>query len=143
MGLCEQCQSISSTVLLLSGLNKVFHHSCETLKKSVFEAKCYVCSRVWDSLTEEQKAVASHPDFEGIDCKVSLQTSHEEDDGWQERVLAKITFTPGDDLYDCEDYETVGGKIMEHAGQFAILNPFRGLNCYDTSGRSNRTVYPS
>jgi hypothetical protein len=124
MGLCEQCQSISSTVLVGSSRNTVLHHNHETFKRSVFGSKCYLCSQVWDSLNEEQKGKARRPEFEGIDYKVFLgRTSYGEEDR-QEPILAKFYFDHGEDLWDCEEYDTVGGQFIQGAGQFAILNPF-------------------
>lgn len=123
MDLCEQCQRISSTVLV-SGNNKVLHHTHETFQKSVFGEKCYLCSQVWNSLNEEQKTVASRPDFEGINYEVFFYGRGFRYDGQLDRILAKVDFTHGEDLWDCEEYDEVGGKTMEEAGQFAILNPY-------------------
>lgn len=124
MGLCEQCQSISSKVLVF-GKNMVFHHNYETFRKSVFGDRCYICSQVWDSMNEEQKAVASRPDFEGIDYEVFLKSASFDEEGQQERVLATISFSHGEDLWDTEEYDPIGGMSMEDAGKFAILNPSR------------------
>lgn len=123
MGLCEQCQSISSKVLVF-GRNTAIHHNYETFKEAVFGSKCYLCSQVWDSMNAEQKAVARRPEFEGIDYEILLgKTKYFEDDR-QKPVLAKIFIEHGEDLWDCEEYDTVGGTHMDSAGQFAILNPF-------------------
>lgn len=62
MGLCELCLSISSKVLV-RGINTIFHHNYNTFKESVLRSKCYICSQVWNSLNEEQKAVASRPNI--------------------------------------------------------------------------------
>ncbi|KAG8168216.1 hypothetical protein KVR01_003905 [Diaporthe batatas] len=117
MGLCALCeQSLSSKVLVDDTL---FHHDYRTFRQSV-ESKCYICSHVWSSLTEEQKETTMRPTFDGIDYDVSLRTSYGERQG---RILATIDFKHGDDLFDCEDYNEVGGKHMADAGRFAILNP--------------------
>jgi hypothetical protein len=123
MGLCEQCQSISSKVLSRQGFNTVFHHNHETFMRSVFDSKCYICSQVWDSLNEEQQGKAIRPEFEGIDYKVSLRSTSYGEEDRQEPILATIFFTHGEDLWDCEEYDPVGGMTINDSGQFAILNP--------------------
>lgn len=121
MGLCEQCQSISSTVL--SGLKgkTVLQHNNETLARSVFDSKCFLCTQVWNSLTEEQREVTRRPEFEGITYIASLETA-----GWDygpEDILATIYIENGEDLYCCEDYNLVGGTLTGDSGQYAILRP--------------------
>lgn len=124
MGLCEHCHSISSKVLV-GGMNKaLIHHDHETFKKAVFENKCYLCSQVWDSMNEEQKEVAGRPDFEGIDYDIFLNQIKYGEDERQKTFLASFFINHGEDLWDCEQYDTVGGKHVSGAGQFAILNPF-------------------
>lgn len=124
MGLCEHCQSISSKVLRhASNWDTVLHHNHETFKRSV-RSKCYICSQVWDSLNEEQKAKAKRPNFEGINYKVLLgRTSYGEEDR-EEPILATFSIDHGEDLWDCEEYNDVGGEFLSGAGKFAILNPF-------------------
>lgn len=128
MGLCEHCQSISSKVLKFRGKNNVLHHNHETLKRSI-GSKCYLCSQVWDSLNEEQKGVARRPDFEGIDYDVSLGKTRYSEEDRQEPILATFSFGHGEDLWDCEEYNDVGGTHIREAGKFAILNPFGRRNC--------------
>lgn len=127
MGLCAHCLSLSSKVLIF-GVNAALHHSHETFKEAVFVSKCYICSQVWDSMNEEQKEVVRRPDFEGIDYNIRLGRTRYGEDGRQEPVLATIFIKHGEDLWDCEEYNKVGGTFVSGAGQFAILNPFGGYN---------------
>lgn len=121
MGLCETCQSLSSKVLV-SGMNTAIHHDHETFKEAVFGSKCYLCSQVWDSMNEEQKEVARRPNFEGLDYHILLGRIRYGEDDRLEPVLASFFIKHGEDLWNCEEYDTVGGTHV--GGQFAILNPF-------------------
>lgn len=137
MGLCELCQSLSSKVLV-NGVNKALHHNHETFKEAVFGSKCYLCCQVWDSMNEEQKEVAGRPGFEGIDYDILLgRTQYGEENG-QEPVLATLFIKHGEDLWDCEQYDTVGGTHVVDAGQFAILNPFGRWRLNENSGERTR-----
>lgn len=122
MGLCEQCHSMTETPLAY-GRNSLFRHDHITLRKAVFVSRCFVCTRVWHSLTEEQKSIASDPAFEGIEDEIYLSRMPGGKDGEQQGILANMSFQHGDDLYDCEDYNVVGGPSLVFAGCFAILNP--------------------
>lgn len=122
MGLCEQCQSISTKVLV-HGRNSLFRHDHISLEKAVFESRCFICSRVWDTLSEEQKVVASGPAFMGIEYRMFLFQEKYSDDDELSEILAHLTFEHGDDLYDVDDYNEVGGMPMDSTGCFAILNP--------------------
>lgn len=124
MSLCALCeQSISSKVLSSSGYNTILHHNHKTFTRSVFSTKCYLCSRVWNSLNEEQQEKTRRPEFEGIDYKIFLRRTKYFEEDEQEAILAHVTFGHGEDLWDCEEYDEVGGRHILGAGQFAILNP--------------------
>lgn len=124
MGLCEQCQAISSTVLSRRVGTSVLRHNHETLARSVFDSKCFLCTQVWNSLTEEQRGVTRRPEFEGIDYKISLVLDGPRWDDGPEDILADVSFDHGEDLWCTEDYNTVGGDYTSHVnGQFAILRP--------------------
>lgn len=127
MGLCEQCRAMTTTPLA-GGRNSLFRHDHVSLRKAVFESRCFVCCRVWDSLSEEQKGVARDPAFEGIGYSISLSRSTDGGDGEQVEILATLSFEHGDDLFDCEDYNVVGGLPVGSAGCFAILNPSGAYN---------------
>lgn len=118
MPLCEQCLSISNKTIS-TGRNTVFHHDAASLAKAV-ELKCFACVRIWDSLSEEQQAIACHADFEGLDCVLSFNV-RSSSPGVDEPILAHLTFEHGEDLY-CDDYNVIGGW-RGPAGHFAILNP--------------------
>lgn len=118
MGLCEQCRSIAENLMPL-GRSKVFHHDAASLKKAT-EEKCFACLRIWNSLSEEQQAIASRPDFEGIDC-YSVLRQRTCAKGDEEPILAYLSFEHGEDLY-CDDYNVMGGW-RGSAGHFAVLNP--------------------
>lgn len=135
MGLCEQCQSVRAKVLV-HGRNTLFRHDSSTLQKAVFESRCFVCSHVWDSLSGEQKAVASGPAFEGIEYQIFLSKIENHDvDAEKSEIIAAISFDHGDDLYDCEDYNEVGGLSMDSMGNFAMLNPACAYICLVSPGR--------
>lgn len=121
MSLCTECNSIS-TRTFGSESAILFRHGYDSLRKAVFESKCYICCRVWESLTEEQKEVASRPEFMGIEYHLSVRTATDSD-GDQVLPLASITFTWDDDLYDCEDYNEPGGLHVQDEGNFTALNP--------------------
>lgn len=91
-------------------------------------SKCYICSQVWDSMNEEQKEVARRPNFEGFDFDILLRKTRYGEDGRQEPVLAMFFIQHGEDLWDCEEYNTPGGPDLSGPGRFAILNPFGGYN---------------
>lgn len=93
--------------------------------RSVFDSKCFLCSQVWESLHEEQKEVARRPDFEGLKCNVSLVKGSFGTDDRPENIIAQMYFDHGDDLYETEEYNRVGGMITDFSGQYAILDPCR------------------
>lgn len=117
MPLCEQCQSISDRTTS-TRRHIISHHDAASLAKAV-EKKCFACVRIWESLSEEQQAIARHVDFEGLDCVLFLnvQSSARVDN----LILGHLTFEHGEDLY-CDDYNEIGGW-RGPAGHFAILNP--------------------
>lgn len=117
MSLCEQCRSISERPTP-PGRSVAFHHDAVSLKKAV-EGKCFACLRIWNSLSEEQRAIASREDFEGIDCFSFLrQRAHVE--GNEEPILAHFSFEHGEDLY-CDDFNVIG-SWRGSTGHFAVLN---------------------
>lgn len=59
----------------------------------------------------------------GIEYQISLSKIAQADDGDKKEILATLSFDHGDDLYDCEDYNEVGGLPVDQVGNFAILNP--------------------
>lgn len=125
MSLCEKCQSMTSKPLSY-GRNSLFRHDHISLQEAVFERRCFICTRVWDSLSEDQKAVASGPAFMGIEYQLFLLRPTSGEDGEQregQEILATLSFKHGEDFYDCEDYNDVGGSPVGSAGCFAILNP--------------------
>lgn len=121
MSLCTECKSMS-TKTFEGDETKLFRHGYDSFRKAVFESKCYICCRVWESLTEEQKEVASRPQFMGIEYHLRLSNAIDSD-GEARPTVAEITFTWDDDLYDCEDYTEPGGLLVEEVGNFAALNP--------------------
>lgn len=121
MSLCTECKSMS-TKTFEGDETKLFRHGYDSFRKAVFESKCYICCRVWESLTEEQKKVASRPQFMGIEYHLRLWNAIDSD-GEASLTVASITFRWDDDLYDCEDYTEPGGLGVEEAGNFAALNP--------------------
>lgn len=80
---------------------------------------------MYRTLSEEQKAIASDPTFMGIEYFIFLRHITQEEDGEQQKIVATLSFEHGDDLYDCEDYNEVGGLLPGNStvGCFAILNP--------------------
>lgn len=121
MTLCQKCQSIPDTAVAYSGRPTVVRHDTASLKRSI-QTRCFICTRVWESLSEEQKTVAESPTFTGIQYQARMST------GWmgekrENPILASLICEPGDDLYDCEDYNVVGGWWRMETGQFSVLNP--------------------
>ncbi|KUI68836.1 hypothetical protein VM1G_04392 [Cytospora mali] len=112
-----------STKVLTRGRNSLFRHDHITFRKAVFESRCFICSHVWNSLSQEQKDIASDAAFMGIEYQIHLSKITHDKDEEQRKVLANLSFEHGDDLYDCEDYKEVGGFPVEAVGCFAILNP--------------------
>lgn len=121
MGLCEQCKSLSET--LVKDSSTVFRHDAVSLKKAV-EAKCYMCTGVWNSLNKEQHAIIESSKFSGIECHISLETSNE-DAVRTAAVPIAFSFFGEDEMFDCCEANTVGGWRSQGAGQFAILSPYR------------------
>lgn len=113
-GLCKKCQSIPETVIAGRGLQVALEHDFKSLKESV-ERRCFICTRVWDTLSEQQRTVAGRPTFMGIRYQLCLKTSS--------AIVAKLMCDPGDDLYDCDDYKVVGGWWRGETGHFAMLDP--------------------
>lgn len=123
MGFCQQCRSLLER-RMPSGYHLAFHHDAASLKKAV-EERCFACFRIWNNLSKEQQIVASRAEFDGFDCHSSLgPRSHARDgeDEDEESILANFSFTHGEDLYDCDDYNDLGWAGC--GGQFAVLNPF-------------------
>lgn len=92
---------------------------------------CYICTRVWDSLSKVQQAVVQSPDFSGLECKISFPPVSEEGED-DESIVTSLTFLAGDELWDCEEANLVGGWSPTFFGQFVILNP-RGMFAYNIS----------
>lgn len=120
MSLCTECKSMS-TRTFEGDEDKLFRHGHDTFQKSVFESKCYICCRVWESLTQEQKDVASRPEFMGIEYHFRPGRAIDSD-GDPLLTVASLTFTWDDDLFDCEDYGEPGG-FDAGEGTFTALNP--------------------
>lgn len=121
MKLCQRCQSISGQPLRAMNSYATFAHDFHSLRKAV-EIGCSVCSELWDTLSPDQKQVASRPDFQGITCKIALDVFSREE-GRRRPILATMNFYAESDLWDCEDAEGFGTWHRSGAGQFAILNP--------------------
>ena len=120
MGICEKCQSLAVSPLPGQGPT-LYCYDYLSLRKAV-DSRCYICSRVWDTLTEEQKGVASGPGFMGITYRLWRSSRSMDDE--EGPILATLGFENGDDLYDCEDYNEVGGRhLNSDCGVFAFLNP--------------------
>lgn len=100
----------------------LFRHGYDSFRKAVFESNCYICYRVWQSFTEEQKEMASRPEFMGMEYYIQFGRGNHWD-GQPSLSLAWITFVLDDDLYDCEDYNEPGGLSLAGMGIFGVLNP--------------------
>ncbi|KAJ4412427.1 hypothetical protein N0V82_008822 [Gnomoniopsis sp. IMI 355080] len=120
MAFCRQCQSLSKTPIARK-TEVVFRHDYESLRQAV-DDDCYMCTRVWDSLSGTQQAIAQSPDFSGLECKASFTTVSEEDED-DEPIVISFTFWAGEELWDCEEPNLVGGWSPLLYGQFVILNP--------------------
>ncbi|KAG6366495.1 hypothetical protein INS49_000672 [Diaporthe citri] len=120
MSLCTECKSMS-TRTFEGDETKLFRHGYDSFRKAVFESKCYICCRVWESLTEEQKEVASRPEFMGIEYHFRPRRAIDSD-GDPTLTVASLTFKWDDDLFDCEDYDEPGGFDVGE-GTFTALNP--------------------
>jgi hypothetical protein len=142
MSLCTECKSITTRTF---GQDRtlLFRHKHDSLRKAVFESKCHICYHVWESLSDEQKAIASRPEFMGIEYYISIRTLD-----FQERdpsdCLAEISFEWFDDFFDCDDYNEVGGLHVDFSGVFAALNPvgmsFRFPSFFPLRGRDGFLV---
>lgn len=124
MAFCQKCQLIPD-ILIARGQDRtvVVHHDSASLQAAVTE-RCYICLRVWESLSEEQKSVASSSAFEGIRYNLSLSLDYSEPGSSEESsFIAELKCNHGDDLYDCDDYNEVGGWWRLEMGQFTMLNP--------------------
>lgn len=66
--------------------------------------------------------MASRPEFMGIDYYIQVGDANRWD-GEPTQSLASITFMLDDDLYNCEDYNEVGGLSVGLVGIFGALNP--------------------
>nr|AET07139.1 vegetative incompatibility protein 6 [Cryphonectria parasitica] len=124
MSLCRKCQAIPDTRICSGEHRVVVRHDSASIQKSV-EDRCYICARVWNSLSEEQKAVCKRPTFEGIVYKMyTRDQSYGGSNAHSRPILAQLLCQPAkDDLYDCDDYNEVGGWWRNEAGAFAALNP--------------------
>lgn len=90
--------------------------------------------------------VASDPAFMGIEYQISLHkiTRAQAEDGDEQEILATLSFDHGDDLYDCEDYNEVGGLPVDQVGNFAILNPsgvYSNFQSHNTSYNWNPWIF--
>lgn len=120
MGLCEKCQSLATEAFRSSESPSVDRYDYLSFRRAV-DGKCFVCSHVWDSLSEEQKGIASKPGFMGITYRIYRNSRPGSDEG--EPILATLSFQHGDDLFDCEECNKVGGLMINSAGVFAFLDP--------------------
>lgn len=82
---------------------------------------CYMCTRVWDSLSKVQQAVIQSPDFSELECKISFTPTSEEGEV-DEHIVVSFSFWAGDELWDCEEPNLVGGWSPTFLGQFVVLN---------------------
>lgn len=125
MGLCHQCQSISERAFKTKP-SAAFIHDYASFKQAI-ENKCYICSHVWDNLTEDQQAIVVPDKFTGIECWISIKSLDE----WEadnETVPVKLDFFGEDEIYDCDEVNVVGGWSVRETGQFAVLNPKSALS---------------
>lgn len=123
MSLCQRCRSIADTAISRTRATVLHHDSAGSLKESV-ESSCFICARVWDSLSGEQRAAAESPSFMGIRYLMkTVEPSRRYGSPGEQPLLANILCEHGDDLYDCEDYNVVGGWWKGNTGNFAVLNP--------------------
>lgn len=120
MGICEKCQLLASGPINGSQSRLVSNYDYLSLRKAV-DSRCFICLRVWESLTEEQKGIVSTPDFTGITYKISRRSRQGE--GEEDAILATLSFEHGDDLYECDDYNKPGGLWIDSAGVFAFVHP--------------------
>lgn len=93
------------------------NQSCGPRLETAVAEDCYICKRVWESLSDEQKLCTKSSGFEGINYDVTLKSVNEGNS-----ILAKLNCEPGDDLYDCDDYNVVDGWWEFESGAYAFLN---------------------
>lgn len=110
-----------------------FRHDSASLKKAV-EDECYMCTRVWDSLSREQQAIVESPGFRGIECHISFKAPAGDEDGAIEKAVPiGFTFLCQEEMFDCDEANDVGGWSDWESGQFALLSPCS--MCVYTAGR--------
>lgn len=119
MAFCQQCQSVSRTPIARKSA-VVFRHDYESLQRAV-EGNCLICTRVWDSLSKIQQEVVQSPDFTGLECKI-LFTPLNEDGELEESILLSLKFWAGDELWDCDEANEVGGWSPDFYGHFVVLD---------------------
>ncbi|KAJ4390556.1 hypothetical protein N0V93_004152 [Gnomoniopsis smithogilvyi] len=119
MAFCQQCQSLSTRPVARKR-EVVFRHDYESLRKAV-DSDCYMCTRVWDSLSKVQQALVQSPSFSGLECMISFTPVSEEGED-DEPIAISFTFWAGYELWDCEEPNLVGGWSPFLYGQFVILN---------------------
>lgn len=123
MGTCEQCRSLSKTPVSRD-TDVAFRHDSASLLKAV-EDNCYMCSRVWHSLSKEQQAITQSPEFSGIECRIWVRTSATGDEDGDAEVDAPVVFSfvGGEEMFDCDEANEIGGWSCWDSGQFALLSP--------------------
>lgn len=106
-----------------SATKLAFRHDFASLKKAV-EDECYMCTRVWDSLSTEQQAIAESPGFRGVECRVSFKARDGAEDGATEpAVLMAFSFLCQEEMFDCDEANAVGGWSDWERGHYALLSP--------------------
>ncbi|POS81255.1 hypothetical protein DHEL01_v200355 [Diaporthe helianthi] len=142
MGICEKCQSLAISPHSGEGGPTLSCYDYHSLREGI-DSKCYICSHVWGTLTEEQKGVASSPGFMGITYRLQRSPSRKaRNDETEPPLLATLPFENEDDLYDCDDYNPVGGRWLDLAGVFAFLDP-SVFPVRDSPRLANSTAHPS
>lgn len=124
MSLCYQCQCLSHTPVARMPTSEVaFRHDYNSLMEAV-EANCYMCKRVWDSLSQRQQDVVRSPGFTGIECRISFETKGHIDDE-KKHITLGFWFDAGAELdIDCNE---IGGWHNPYTtmGHFVVLDPTR------------------
>lgn len=132
MNLCQNCRTVTQHPLGGKGPGAGFEHDSNSLREAV-ENGCFVCSQFWESLTANQKDVATRPEFQGITCSISSNL-YLGADGSKRPILATMSFFGKDDLWECDDAERVGWQRSGLTGDFSILDPTS--MCFITSADS-------
>lgn len=91
-----------------------------------------MCSQFWDSLSKGQQDVVKLPESAEIRCEIAFPYHHEEEDN---PIALSIAFQGGNELWECEDSNDVGGWTPFSYGHFVLLStksmPFSSHSKFD------------